>query len=172
MTDKSAQRPELDRLIRVGWPAGDSAAMIARAAGVTKNVVIGRARRLQMPARPSPLGANSPTRRYGFGQNPAKPKTTCPIQRRKQTNETHMAQPFRRSAILAGWIPASPPVEDPGQGCCFPMWQDTAKKPRPALYCGAARHDSAGVYCVGHRSVAYTSRASRIDPNSYKLEIT
>ncbi len=43
------------RRLKDMWDAGDSASAIGRELGVTKNSVIGKSRRLGLPARPSPI---------------------------------------------------------------------------------------------------------------------
>lgn len=46
-----------DRLLMLGglWAAGHSGAEIARRMGITRNAVVGKAHRLGLPARPSPI---------------------------------------------------------------------------------------------------------------------
>ena len=46
---------ELTRL----WEAGQSASQIGRVLGMSKNAVIGKAHRLKLPARPSPIRVGS-----------------------------------------------------------------------------------------------------------------
>jgi len=48
-------RPDLDRTLTAHWLAGLSTVAIGRAMGITKNAVVGRARRLGLPPRPSPI---------------------------------------------------------------------------------------------------------------------
>jgi GcrA cell cycle regulator len=57
--------PHLDARLRAEWAAGTSASEIGRQLGVSKNAVIGRAHRLYLPSRPSPIrrkGEPSPPR--------------------------------------------------------------------------------------------------------------
>jgi GcrA cell cycle regulator len=51
----SSWTPELDGALRTLWAAGYSTAEIGRRLGVTKNSVVGRAHRLDLPARVSPI---------------------------------------------------------------------------------------------------------------------
>lgn len=47
--------PERDAELRRRWEAGETGGQIGRAMGLTKDAVIGRARRLELPLRPSPI---------------------------------------------------------------------------------------------------------------------
>ena len=62
--------------LRVLWGEGHSIAEIGRRLGFTKSAVVGKARRLDLPERPSPI------RRGGPGPKPPKPRragaTTLP----------------------------------------------------------------------------------------------
>src|SRR4051794_41195803 len=54
--------------IRALWPEGLSTAEIGRRMGITKNAVVGKAHRLNLPARPSPIRrvpGEKPARRAG-----------------------------------------------------------------------------------------------------------
>ncbi len=42
-------------LLRALWAEGHSTADIGRRMGVTKNAIVGKAHRLDLPARPSPI---------------------------------------------------------------------------------------------------------------------
>ncbi len=46
-----------DDLLRSLWQRGDSSSQIGRAMGISKNAVVGRAHRLRLPARASPIKA-------------------------------------------------------------------------------------------------------------------
>lgn len=53
--DKVSHGTEFDRALRELWGIGDSTRIIGAKLGVSKNVVIGRAHRLHLPSRPSPI---------------------------------------------------------------------------------------------------------------------
>ena len=58
----------IDR-IRALWSEGHSTAEIGRRMGISKNAVVGKAHRLNLPARPSPI-------RRGMGEKRAAPRAT------------------------------------------------------------------------------------------------
>src|SRR3954451_9286048 len=51
---------ETIRLLRDLWTQGHSTAEIGRRLGVSKNAVVGKAHRLDLPARPSPIRRDGP----------------------------------------------------------------------------------------------------------------
>lgn len=59
---------EKDDLLRSLWARGDSGSEIGRIMGISRNAVVGRAHRLRLPARPSPIRAGQrqdSARRHG-----------------------------------------------------------------------------------------------------------
>lgn len=58
---------EMDARLATMWGAGLSSARIGAELGLTKNAVIGRARRRGLPARPSPIGARAGNGRKAEG---------------------------------------------------------------------------------------------------------
>lgn len=58
MISASPWTPERDDELRAFWDEGHSTSEIGRRMGITKNAVIGRAHRLRLPARPSPIKVN------------------------------------------------------------------------------------------------------------------
>jgi GcrA cell cycle regulator len=63
-----------DDLLRQLWLRGDTGTEIAQHMGITKNAVVGRAHRLRLPARPSPI-------RAGQRQNSAPPPARSTVRR-------------------------------------------------------------------------------------------
>ena len=61
----------IDQLRKL-WDQGLSASAIGRQLGVSKNAVVGKAHRLKLPARPSPIrkGARPPVRRMAVLPKP------------------------------------------------------------------------------------------------------
>ena len=58
MTGATPWTPERDDELLGLWDEGHSTSEIGRRMGITKNAVIGRAHRLRLPARPSPIKVN------------------------------------------------------------------------------------------------------------------
>ena len=85
------------------WTAGQSASQIGAVRGVSKNAVIGKAHRLKLPARPSPIRRSSA---------PKKPKRApMPKQDRKiQRRLIFRPAPSRNGAPSCLW-----PIGDPGE---------------------------------------------------------
>src|SRR5215469_7773297 len=82
--------------LRALWDEGLSTAEIGRRLGVSKNAVVGKAHRLDLPARPSPI------RRDGSGSS--KPRRSAP---RRVAGPT---LPPLSSATAAGMGPAMAPI--------------------------------------------------------------
>lgn len=136
--------------LRALWDEGHSTAEIGRRLGITKNAVVGKAHRLNLAARPSPI-----RRLPGEARVPRKvvPRrlsgptlpvlaATAPVPRQ---HETPRLQPILR-AVPA---PARPmgrvtaccwPIGEPGTAS-FSFCSDTAMHGRP--------------YCADHAAVAY-----------------
>ncbi len=132
--------------LRCLWDEGHSTAEIGRRLGITKNVVIGKAHRLELPRRPSPIRP---------GQQPARTRAPRP----KVTLPAAPAAPPVPSTERAP--PAPPPVPPPvpavprrrglSQPCCWPLGEPG----RPGFrFCDAVA-DGGKPYCEEHRALAY-----------------
>src|SRR3712207_2734250 len=104
--------------LRALWAEGHSTAEIGRRMGVSKNAVVGKAHRLNLPARPSPIRREA----EGSLRVGPPPRRTPPAPR--------MAAPMRRleAPEVAAVVPASPPatVVRPfprivARSCCWPI---------------------------------------------------
>lgn len=165
--------PDEDERLRELWMRGDLTADIGDALGRPKNSVIGRAHRLKLPPRASPIGAGRP--------RPARPVAAFrsavirkPIPPRESAApETPALSPWAGTAERAAPAELPPAAVLParpggfsrgGEGCRWPMWG----RGRPThLYCGAtqrARPDGTRcVYCAEHAAVAFIVKPER-DP--------
>lgn len=110
---------ELTRL----WEAGQSASQIGKSLGMSKNAVIGKAHRLKLPARPSPIRAASASTR------PAMRNTPRPVQRQRPPG-SGKARPHLESVTPVAPAPRqAPPRIAPrqvrrradGRGCLWPI---------------------------------------------------
>jgi GcrA cell cycle regulator len=162
--------------LRELWDEGHSTAQIALRLGVSKNAVVGKAHRLDLPARPSPIkreGAPPPPSQ----PRPGRPRRLCPGAKTlpplsSAVPTPHIAPPPPPDPEP----PVSPPVvvarpQEPtimrvqrkrrhdGSGCCFPIGEPGTKTFR---YCDADL-DITGEYCPEHHrlTVQKVRRPSR-----------
>jgi GcrA cell cycle regulator len=162
MTFRATWTQAMDDELRAHWANQLSTAKIGEKMGLTKNAVVGRAHRLELPTRPSPILPRVATR-------PAvKPKVTLP-----PALPTMNAKPApmrdSRPAMHGTAPPAPPPTafQPIAARCCrWPLWND---KERPThRYCEAPttfRRDGVpDVYCAAHRA---KSTARTVFPITY-----
>nr|WP_294547620.1 GcrA family cell cycle regulator [uncultured Rhodopila sp.] len=171
-----------DFMLRTLWAEQLSAQKIGRRMGTTKNSVVGRAYRLHLPARPSPIrraGEAPAPRRQREHPATALPKLASvpdtappsppPPQRHGGLSVLRIARP---ATIQAPPPPPRPVRAGPAAGCLWPTWTQKDAAYRAALRdgkqpsCGAPvrlRTDKAGetvrcVYCAEHATLAFTRR--------------
>jgi GcrA cell cycle regulator len=150
--------------LRTLWDEGLSTAEIGRRLGVSKNAVVGKAHRLDLPARPSPI------RRDGSG--PRAPRRSAP---RRVAGPT--LPPLSSTAAMAGGgggsmvlprmmpalprpIPAPPPIRVASPAprpygriitCCWPIGEPGTQSFR---FCDEAS-EPGRPYCSDHAKLAY-----------------
>lgn len=130
MGDVEWGKARLERL-RDLWAEGHSTAEIGRLMGISKNAVVGKAHRLNLPARPSPI------RR---GETPATPNPP-----RAPRRTLAIAAPPERAPPAAPRRTVKP--------CCWPLWG--AKEKPTHRYCGADQVLGAWApYCAEHLAKA------------------
>lgn len=131
-----------DQVVRLRrwWAEGLVANEIANRLNCSRNSVIGKAHRLKLTRRPSPI------HKKGTPQPPRAPSV------RKATLAIVVA-PIHVIAPPVSVV-ADLPLRKPVRPCCWPMWGDKAPVPRPALFC-AAESVPGKVYCVQHCRIAY-----------------
>jgi GcrA cell cycle regulator len=142
------------RRLRALWAEGHSTAEIGRRLGITKNAVVGKSRRLGLPARPPPIRrdriehAPPPRRLRGPTlpdlQSLLRPATT-------QQTPTHTA---RAPAALPARLPAAVAVRIAPLGkdpCCWPIGEPGTASFR---LCDVP-NEPGKPYCRDHCLVAY-----------------
>ncbi len=144
---KEWKQPD-DDLLRNLWDQGLSAAKIGDAMGLTKNAIVGRAHRLKLTARKSPI-IREP------GQ-----KAPYPRERRIRNGQRQTL------AVVAPQIAAKPTIQAPlpvsvspvtvfrpmsPRSCQFPLWGRTRPTHR---YCEAPTA-SGQSYCPEHRAICW-----------------
>lgn len=133
--------------LRALWAEGLSTAEIGRRMGVTKNAIVGKAHRLDLPARPSPI------RKEVFGNAPAAPRRkpaardTAPAARRV------VVQPAPTAVAPSAPVAAVHPFPRPPslRSCCWPIGEPGTRDFR---FC-SAEADPGKPYCAAHVAVAY-----------------
>ena len=134
------------RRLKTLWAEGHSTAEIGRRMGVSKNAIVGKAHRLNLPARPSPIRATAerkPSRPRraarvtlpGLQPRPASTKASHVTRSRAAPPRWHAAEPMTLGASRCCW-----PIGDPGT----PQFR----------FCEAT--NAAGYpYCPDHCAIAY-----------------
>jgi len=146
------------------WTEGVSTAEIGRRLGISKNAVVGKCHRLNLPARPSPI------QKEGARKPPAPARPRCPglaeLQNRK--GNTHVLAAVRGASLPARLDPAgSEPllqtaremITDPAavlgrQPCSWPLGEPGTRAFR---FCDAPT-EAGRPYCPEHCGVAYRRR--------------
>jgi GcrA cell cycle regulator len=138
--------------LRSLWDEGHSTAEIGRRMGVSKNAVVGKAHRLNLPARPSPIRREA----EGSPRPAAQPRRTLPVRE---------AVSLRRPEPA----PAAPPAPTPvpavvrpfpriaARSCCWPMGEPGTPEFR---FC-AAPAMAPKPYCAEHVAIAYVKVRDR-----------
>ncbi len=138
--------------LRALWAEGHSTAEIGRRMGISKNAVVGKAHRLNLPARPSPI------RRDGAGE--ARPQA-APRPARVAAPSPRSTLPPVAPAAVAAPKPA-PAVVRPfprasARACCWPIGEPGTAGFR---FCSAEAL-TAKPYCAEHAAVAYVKVRDR-----------
>ena len=156
--------------LRALWAEGLTTAEIGRRLGISKNSVVGKAHRLDLPARPSPIRRDvvhnvqrrvpAPRRVQGATLPPLSMAISTPSRSPVSANldraltramESTVDSSRPVAAPRPGLVsPASRPVPR-GAVCCWPIGEPGT----PAFhFCGAAAM-SGKPYCAAHAGIAY-----------------
>ncbi len=159
--------------LRALWAEGLSTAEIGRRMGISKNAVVGKAHRLNLPARPSPIrrdGPGSPARApaprritgstlppLGAAAEPVAEVVAPPVMAPMPV----VPRPVVREPVVVVKAPPLRAVSQPRIGrssaCCWPIGEPGTKSFR---FCDAAA--SAGKpYCTEHSQIAYVKVRDR-----------
>ncbi len=136
--------------LRAFWNEGHSTAEIGRRMGVTKNAVVGKAHRLDLPGRESPI-------RRGLA-GPNAPRLPRPS---RAARPTLPAPPSALTRPAPALLPPPPPARrrygPPGQPCCWPLGEPGT----PGFRFCESGTEQGRPYCPEHSSLAYVSKAGR-----------
>jgi GcrA cell cycle regulator len=142
--------------LRALWAEGHSTAEIGRRMGISKNAVVGKAHRLDLPARPSPIRREAPgtaPRNVARPPRPAvAPRMTLP-----------QAAPLPVAAPVAA-APVPPPVVvrpfqrfRAAKSCCWPIGEPG----QPGFRFCTAEAMAGKPYCAEHAAIAYVKARDR-----------
>ena len=155
-TDNPWTDDELARL-RALWVQEPrlSTAEIGRRMGRPKDGIIGKAHRLNLPPRPSPInhGAGKTQRPKPLREGAATPPP-LPVVKPLPPMVVRAVQP--RPQVVAPPVPAEPAIvfkPRAAGACLFPMWPDHARPTH--LYCGKSCEPDKH-YCSEHQARCYT----------------
>ncbi len=133
---------EIIAKLRALWAEGLSTAEIGRRLNISKNAVVGKAHRLNLPPRPSPI-------RRGTGENGA-PRAATPRRTQGPTLPPLAASlgapvPVLRQVVS---VPKSSSRETP---CCWPIGEPG----KPSFHFCNASAAAGKPYCEEHAAIAY-----------------
>jgi GcrA cell cycle regulator len=155
-TDETIQR------LRLLWNDGLSTAEIGRRLGISKNAVVGKAHRLDLPARPSPIRRDGAAPRARRPSVPRVAGPTLPPLASTGTVPMPAAAPLRAVAAPRPTpVPRLQPVAPRPYGrvvtCCWPLGEPGSRDFR---FC-----DDPSVpgkpYCEEHAQIAYVKIRDR-----------
>ena len=151
--------------LRALWDAGHSTAEIGRRMGVTKNAVVGKAHRLDLPARPSPIRrvpgeAHVPrreqTRRAVGPTLPAAPAVTAAVAVKAAVAQEPVGRPVVRPQTQLRAV-APPRPSSRVSTCCWPIGDPGTPSFR---FCDAGALSNKP-YCAEHAALAYVKVRDR-----------
>jgi GcrA cell cycle regulator len=143
--------------LRALWAEGHSTAEIGRRMGISKNAVVGKAHRLNLPPRPSPIrrettGDAAPRPQPVRAPRPAGigPRLTLPTVAPAPT------------PVLAAVTPSAPVVRSfprfsAARACCWPIGEPG----QPGFRFCSAEAMGGKPYCAEHAAVAYVKARDR-----------
>jgi GcrA cell cycle regulator len=160
--------------LRALWSEGHSTAEIGRRLGVSKNAVVGKAHRLDLPARPSPIrrDGSGPTQRSRAPRRVAGPTlppltsthgATGPAPRPSMPQPRPAAQPLVARPAPAPAPPPAPRIQVAPRpfartvACCWPIGEPGTKSFR---FCDGDAL-TGKPYCQEHAQVAYVKVRDR-----------
>jgi GcrA cell cycle regulator len=144
-------------LLRGLWAEGHSTAEIGRRMGVTKNAVVGKAHRLNLPPRPSPIRREAEGPRVAQPRRAPAPRPPMIMRRPEQPVQQRPAPvvvappPPAPTAVVR----AFPRVSN--RSCCWPIGEPGTSSFR---FC-TAEATTGKPYCGEHAAVAYVKSRDR-----------
>lgn len=138
--------------IKALWAEGHSTAEIGRRMGVTKNAVVGKAHRLNLPARPSPI-----RRIPGEKRVTSRPAVRRVIGPTLPALQSMARQPLAKAPVVLRPVPVQPRPAGRVSSCCWPLGEPGTPE---FHFCGDPTVP-AKPYCEEHVAVAYVKVRDR-----------
>ncbi len=145
-----------DQIVRLRslWDEGMSTSEIGRRLGISKNAVVGKAHRLSLPSRPSPIRRDGPSRPRSSGPRrvvgPTLPPLSAPpAPELVRTIEAGPLLPAMPLPTLVRTVSAARPGRS--HACCWPLGEPGTRSFR---FCDADTMPGKP-YCMEHVQVAY-----------------
>jgi GcrA cell cycle regulator len=127
--------------LRVLWDEGHSTVRIAAMMGTTKDAVVGKAHRLGLMPRPSPIRSDGP-------RQPPKPRTL--------PKQARTLPPLAAAEPMVATAPAAPPpLRAATQGCQWVTQTGRLAAGIPWLFCDAPVDRPGSAWCAEHRARCY-----------------
>ena len=151
--------------LRVLWDEGHSTAEIGRRMSVSKNAVVGKAHRLNLPARPSPIRrdtAGGPTVRAATAKRvtgPTLPPLSAPEPAQERVVPPAAPEPPPRAPERAPILRQVPQSRSRTVTCCWPIGEPGTKSFR---FCDSDATPNKP-YCSEHAQLAYVKVRDRRD---------
>jgi GcrA cell cycle regulator len=147
--------------LRALWAEGHSTAEIGRRMGISKNAVVGKAHRLHLPARPSPIQREQAASAASAPRVVPDVVATAPAPRPVAPVAPRAVAPVAVQAPAMRAVP-TPAVVRPfqrnsGRSCCWPIGEPGTPEFR---FCTAESFNGKP-YCLEHASIAYVKARDR-----------
>ncbi len=164
---------ELIARLRALWDEGHSTAEIGRILGVSKNAVVGKAHRLNLPARPSPIrreSGSAPPRTRRIARGPTLPPLPAAALagEARPVSEKAAVLPIAAASFAASSADAGRSLAAAGAAsrpytrriaCCWPLGEPGT----PGFHFCAAEAVPGKPYCAAHAQLAYVRVRDRRD---------
>ena len=138
--------------IRALWAEGHSTAEIGRRMGISKNAVVGKAHRLNLPARPSPIRRGTGEKR---ASRPTVRRVTGPTLPALQSVDRQPA--LKPPPVVLRAVQLQPRPAGRVSSCCWPLGEPGTPEFR---FCGDPTMP-AKPYCDEHVAIAYVKVRDR-----------
>jgi GcrA cell cycle regulator len=151
--------PEAIERLRALWAEGHSTAEIGRRMGITKNAVVGKAHRLNLSARPSPIRREAPGDAKPVVPRAPKVAVIAP----RMTLPVVPVAAAAPAPVEPRAVPAPAPVVrsfprlSAMRSCCWPIGEPGTQGFR---FC-SAEASQGKPYCAEHAAVAYVKARDR-----------